>query len=725
MGPQRLAPNLIDAERFLTLFGEGDAHCFQYFDDTKKGGDAGHFHGHLSDVASTLAAKNNLHRGIYFVVNATDGGGRSATNITSIRAVFADLDGAPLQPVLDCPLEPHIIVQSSPTNYHAYWLVDDCPLESFSQVQKAIARRFNSDTGVSDLPRVMRVPGFWNCKEKYFEPFQVKILKLENALPYKLESITAGLGLTKLISQEAEDRRGEVALPDIDNLTPGCIAEGNRHETLLRYAYKFACENRTPTEIKMMVGYINQTYCATPKPLEEIDAIVKSAAVKVPHVDLVEFNTKHSTPTPKPAPKEDRAPVTTFAIPEDLLHSAPGITGLLANWLTETNFYWQPSYSLAGALAFMGMVKGHNVCTEENARTNLLTIAVGPSSSGKTQPLKRLVALARESGLSKRLSGEPVSEQGLVRSLVDCGHKTLIPWDEIGLAFKGMFSTYAPNYKAGIVRLILKIYSMADETVLGFQYANGDGKSPRLDLHQPCLCLYGTTTAEGMFGAFSSVEAVNGFAARLLIFETHNYLAERQPTGPTAPPSWLVDAIKTISNEDNASAVGNMAGVLTVPCPRVVPYTSEGRKIIAEAGRTFEGLKNAAIRGKRPAEESIWGRAYEQATKVALTVEDGSTIGAESAKFAVALITALSERMIIAAKEQIADNQVHSEVNAVLKLVKEGPSEWVDSSYLCRKTRHLPAKRRKEILASLVEEGTLEIKEEATGGRVKALFRYV
>jgi len=91
-----------------------------------------------------------------------------------VRAVFVDLDGAPLEPVLTCGLEPHIVCESSPGRFHAYWLCDDCPLDKFESVQRALARRFAGDGSVHDLPRVLRVPGFVHAKG---EPFLSHVLE--------------------------------------------------------------------------------------------------------------------------------------------------------------------------------------------------------------------------------------------------------------------------------------------------------------------------------------------------------------------------------------------------------------------------------------------------------------------------------------------------------------------------------------------------------------------
>jgi hypothetical protein len=87
-------------------------------------------------------------------------------NIKKVRAVFADLDGAPLDPTLE--YHPSLIVESSPGRYHTYWFTEDTPLNGFTILQKNIIRIFKSDPAVHDLPRVLRVPGFYHMKGKPF-----------------------------------------------------------------------------------------------------------------------------------------------------------------------------------------------------------------------------------------------------------------------------------------------------------------------------------------------------------------------------------------------------------------------------------------------------------------------------------------------------------------------------------------------------------------------------
>lgn len=135
-------------------------------------------HGSLTQMGSMLNYLNRNGAGIYATVNETDGKGRKAENVVRVRCVFADLDGSPLGPAMDDM--PDLVVETSPGKYHAYWRIADCPLVGFKQIQQSIAHKYNSDPKVCDLPRVMRVPGFYHHKH---EPFLSEIVFRNDAKP--------------------------------------------------------------------------------------------------------------------------------------------------------------------------------------------------------------------------------------------------------------------------------------------------------------------------------------------------------------------------------------------------------------------------------------------------------------------------------------------------------------------------------------------------------------
>jgi hypothetical protein len=149
----------------------------------------GNFSGTIDRVEGNLLSRNEAGAGVFAVINE---GGQKKDDICRIRAVFADTDGAPLEPI-EQALKPHAVIQSSPGNYHVYWLVkDDFPLDMFTPVQVAIATKFETDTKVKDLPRVMRLPGFKHNKN---DPVDVVFTNWDAALArYSFLEIVNGLG---------------------------------------------------------------------------------------------------------------------------------------------------------------------------------------------------------------------------------------------------------------------------------------------------------------------------------------------------------------------------------------------------------------------------------------------------------------------------------------------------------------------------------------------------
>ena len=158
-------------DRFLNRFP--GKKTFQTFDD-KKGPD-GKGRGRLAkiihDDETYLKNINDQGAGVFLTINETDGKGRETRNITKVRAIYVDLDGADVNPVLQ--EMPHMVVESSPGKFHGYWLVKDFPLEAFKATQQRLIKKFGGDKAVCDLPRVMRIPGYVHHKG---EPFTTQIV---------------------------------------------------------------------------------------------------------------------------------------------------------------------------------------------------------------------------------------------------------------------------------------------------------------------------------------------------------------------------------------------------------------------------------------------------------------------------------------------------------------------------------------------------------------------
>ncbi|MDM0937024.1 phage/plasmid primase, P4 family [Clostridium perfringens] len=197
--------DLREARRFLECFckGEGSENfCgrinIRIFSDKKGTGFKGkNLSFNMKDFQSkskVLMAHNEANRGIFFVVNS---GGNSDRKINKINAQFFECDTLSLEEQLEniskFPLEPSIIVQTK-KSLHVYFLIKNGKVEKFRDIQKKLAKHFNGDGSCINESRVMRVPGFYHCKE---EPVRVKCIKFNPNLFYTQEDLERELSYSE------------------------------------------------------------------------------------------------------------------------------------------------------------------------------------------------------------------------------------------------------------------------------------------------------------------------------------------------------------------------------------------------------------------------------------------------------------------------------------------------------------------------------------------------
>src|SRR5262249_25146238 len=116
-----------------------------------------------SDRAEVLKLYELGGAGVYVTVNETDLTGRKSENIRRVRVVWQEADeghGGPF------PLDPSLVIESSPGHFHRYWLVSDIwPADEqgradFAAVMERMVESYGSDKNAKDICRVLRVPGF-------------------------------------------------------------------------------------------------------------------------------------------------------------------------------------------------------------------------------------------------------------------------------------------------------------------------------------------------------------------------------------------------------------------------------------------------------------------------------------------------------------------------------------------------------------------------------------
>ena len=170
-----------EAQRYLSILdAEADEFIFQYYPDPK---DTSGHRGHEYRGVSRLGGLPNQREqscAIACTVNISSEGRKRSDDMT-IRAVYCEADdGLPEGGFSAFPLEPTMIVCSSPGKFHVYWAVDrsrgELSIADFRQIIDTMVSKYGSDPGAKDPTRVLRLPGTWHQKDPD-NPHMVRIIE--------------------------------------------------------------------------------------------------------------------------------------------------------------------------------------------------------------------------------------------------------------------------------------------------------------------------------------------------------------------------------------------------------------------------------------------------------------------------------------------------------------------------------------------------------------------
>jgi hypothetical protein len=124
-----------------------------------------------------LAHENHSGANIYVAANPLLSGSRKRTKdcIASVRHLYIDSESngeARLAALRASELvpEPNVIVSTSAGKYQVLWRVEDFNFYTQELTLKLLAMAFHGDISCTDCNRVLRIPGFRNCK---YDPAQL------------------------------------------------------------------------------------------------------------------------------------------------------------------------------------------------------------------------------------------------------------------------------------------------------------------------------------------------------------------------------------------------------------------------------------------------------------------------------------------------------------------------------------------------------------------------
>jgi len=419
--------------------------------------------------------------------------------------------------------------------------------------------------------------------------------------------------------------------------------------------------------------------------------------------------------------KQQAAPLP---VPDTILQPG-GVLQMLVDECVGSALRPQPFLALGAAICAVGALAGRQYRTRTDLRTNVYIAAVAESGGGKDhapEVIRRCFDLAK---LDRYLGGENLASGRGMLSALEQHPARLFQIDEFGLFLATVTGGRAPAHKAEIWSELMKLYSRAKGIYRGTEYANKKD-APRVDIHQPCVCFFGTTTPSTFWKALEGGAIMDGSLARFLVFVTDTDRPDRNPNaGIIAPPPALLDALKAITRgAGDPPPPGNLPDVHVVPMsateeatPHTVPMTA-GAEAMHDRKLAEEDVWAKKVAGTPQA--AIVNRLGENASKLALICAISRDpahprVAEADVAWGWALAEHCTRTVLRDAQRFLADSEFEKRLNKAINIIgNHGPCSRRD---MFHKGLKLTAREFGEVIEALVTNGAvIETAAPASGG---------
>lgn len=392
----------------------------------------------------------------------------------------------------------------------------------------------------------------------------------------------------------------------------------------------------------------------------------------------------------------------------------------------------QPVLALGASLVAVGALMGRKYRTTSNARSNLYVVGIAESGAGKNHSRMVINEIFSRAGLQRYLGGNKIaSGAGLLNGILR-QPAILFQLDEFGMFLSAAVDRKrSPRYLCEILDLLTELYTTSGTTYFGTEYAHSQAEVSRRAIHQPCVCVYGTTTPIHFWQALQATNVADGSLARFLILQTEEDFPESNDDfGSIDPPQELIDRLLLI-HQGGGQLSGNLADVAGVdevtPMPRRVPINEQARAVFRALDRTLLNDLRAA-HGSGFA--SILARIEENATKLALIravsrdpvdpeIEQGD------AEWGILIARHCANQTIREASLRVSENLIESHHKRALVILQAAGEDGMSKREFTRRTQFMDLRQRDGVLQTLLDAGLIETEMRQAKGRpaqvIKAL----
>lgn len=499
------------------------------------------------------------------------------------------------------------------------------------------------------------------------------------------------------------------------------VLQGGRNNALAVKAGRWFGLGMDLDEVMLTATSWNQRLCSPPLGEKELKATVRSV--------WRTHQRNHPPIDPDPDALAEAPPEVADAaasdVPDTVLHPG-GLLGQTMEYIEAASAASHPLFNLAAAITLLGATAGQRVMTETGLRTNFYCVCLGYSGSGKDAPHSAIEALLGRPSLAKLLGpNDPTSAAAILHWLKLEGQQSaLLRLDEVGFLLRAARDTRSPAHQ--IPGMLMQLFSATDR---GYSKSYAGADPIKLWWHH--VCLYGSSTPLRFWESLTSSEVVDGFLARLLLFESR-HPASLPKTGVwfPDPPEFLVASLERIHAIPVPTVgAGNLA---QRPEPLVVGKNNAALEAFRPWALAYHERRNDA-RERNPTASAIYGRAGEHASKLALVhalsrhghLAPDEAVDAQDVAWACALVDHLVETAIRGVVENVADNDWHRLEQRVLAIVRAGRTverPGLTAREIGRRM-HQPNRVLKDLLDSMVSHGLLVVETiKPSRGRAASLF---
>lgn len=403
-----------------------------------------------------------------------------------------------------------------------------------------------------------------------------------------------------------------------------------------------------------------------------------------------------------------------------------GLVGDIARWIVATARRPQPELSIGAALAIVGTAAGRHIMGPTETGTALYILALAPTGKGKDAPVRACMRILSAAGMDMHIGPDEWMSMSAVIDMLEKKPLALCPQDEFGSFMQRVFSKKGNTHERAIPKILRGLWGVNFGPFNSPQWAN-TRRGGNFVVKAPCISIFAASTHEQFYSAMEGAAIADGTLNRFLVIEGDRnpaFSGSRTSLDANMVPAGIVDGLKRIymMNGILASSQLNDINYDLAADGRVtrLNWCPDGSEAAWEA---FQGEIDARMT-RQPLKADFIVRAPEMVARIATIIAVGrgnDGVRIDDIEYAIGMVRRSLDHLLAGADEYMTENEQEANVKKVLRLIRR-VGRIPHGELLCQ-VRHIRARDLRDIIASLIDEGSIKRVEIDTKGRKR--FEYL